>query len=165
MNILVEGPDGCGKSTLIKKILKEFKDLTLWHLTNKTPDTIEGIKFYDDKVNCIFDRGILSTYVYSKVFGDTKIPPKEDIQYVLNKMNVIIFCLPSNKQNYLKHFEKIKSYRKEEYTNMSLVYDEFQKLFNYCFVEYKECWNLDILTPGLDSTKFILKQLKNLRCF
>ena len=164
MNILVEGPDGCGKSTLIKKIHKDFKDHTIWHLTNKTPDVTEGIKFYEDKINCIFDRGIISTYVYSKVFKDTKAPSLEEVKYVLSKMDVIIFCLPIDKQSYLKHFEKLKSYRKEEYSVMEQVYEEFLKFFVYCFAEYKQCWNLDILTPSLDNTKFILTQLRNLRC-
>lgn len=128
MKILIEGPDASGKSTLCQYLSKKLCIDTL-HLTNTTPDVTEGIKFYDTlPENIILDRGILSSYVYSYVFKDTKIPSKEEISIVLNKMDFIILCLPWDFEKYIQHFENIKSLRKEEYQNMIDVYKEFKKL-------------------------------------
>ena len=160
MNILIEGPDGCGKSTFIKALQKEFKNHTIWHLTKTTPDVTEGPSFYRDKKNCIFDRGILSTYVYSKIFKDTKIPSQRDIKSILNKMDAVVFCLPFSKPLYLRHFQNLKNTREEEYSNMSDVFDEFTELYLKWFPELKNRWKLDIFERPEETTKYIIKNLK-----
>lgn len=134
MNILVEGPDATGKSSLIKTLI--IKNHIVLHLTKNTPDVTEGISFYNDKKNTIFDRGIISTYLYSKIFKDTNIPTLKEVESVLKKMDLIIICLPVNKERYLKHFENVKDTRLEDYNNMEQIYDAYLDFYNRICDDY-----------------------------
>ena len=68
MNIIIEGPDGVGKSTLVTK-LKEHYNIDSIRLSYKDP---KDINFYGrilEKTDCIFDRQFLSEIVYAPIFG------------------------------------------------------------------------------------------------
>ena len=58
MNIIIEGPDATGKTTLVEKILAKHPDMTLLHDTGKTKNCIITYIFLDTiirfyKINCI----------------------------------------------------------------------------------------------------------------
>lgn len=141
-NILIDGPDASGKSTLVKKIHSQLKSHEIIHLTKHTDDVRLGVKYYDGKFNKIFDRGILSNYVYSKVFKDTKAPSWSDVLKVLNKMEHIILCIPGPKDKYLQHFENIKTIRREEYDAMAEVWDGFVEVYMKITTHKVELYNL-----------------------
>lgn len=134
MNILVEGPDATGKSSLIKTLI--IKNHIVLHLTKNTPDVTEGPKFYNNKTNTIFDRGIISNYLYSKIFKDTNAPSLNEVESVLKKMDLIIICLPESKEKYLSHFEKVKNTRLEDYNNMETIYDSYLEFYNKICDDY-----------------------------
>lgn len=161
MNILIEGPDASGKSTLVQEILKEFPYLTHWHLTSSTPDVIEGIRFYENKLNTIYDRGIISTLVYSEIFKDTKKPTFSDVLWVLNKMDLIVFCIPHNKDKYLEHFQTISNTRNEQYKNMTKVYDKFYRIYKQLkLLKYFNCLRFDIFNNPEKTQERIINELK-----
>lgn len=161
MNILIEGPDASGKSTLVQEILKEFNYLTHWHLTSSTPDVTDGIQFYENKINCIFDRGIISTLVYSEVFKDTKKPPFSDVLWVLNRMDYIIFCLPHSKDKYLEHFREVSNTRHEDYKNMNKVYDKFNRIHKQLkLLNFFNCVRFDIFSNSQNTQERIINELK-----
>lgn len=165
MNILIEGPDASGKSTLVQEILREFPYLTHWHLTSSTPDVTEGIKFYENKLNCIFDRGIISTLVYSEIFKDTIKPTFSDVLWVLNRMDYIIFCIPQNKEKYLEHFQTISKERHEDYKNMTRVYDKFNRIYKQLkLLNYFNCSRFDIFRNAEKTQETQERIINELKC-
>lgn len=155
MKILVEGPDASGKSTLVE-ILKTELQLPVIHLTNETPDVTEGIKFYQSLGDCILDRGILSTYVYSKVFKDTRMPSLEEVEDILNLIDYVVLCLPFDYAKYENHFLKVSKERKELYNTMKEIYNEFLKLK---YILRKKFYVYDIFS-SLQTPNGVLRHLK-----
>lgn len=137
MNILVEGPDCTGKSTLIRHLQDRY-NLEYLHLKRINQDVWE---FYDDFCskeynNTVFDRGYISNIVYSTVFGDSKVLKPEQQAYFQDQVDVIIVCLPEDKSRYLKHFEKHKQIRHEDYDVMDIVYDEFREFITDSVIRF-----------------------------
>lgn len=64
---------------------------------------------------------------------------------------MIIICLPSNKLEYLKKFNRLKKSRKELYNDMEEVYDEFEKSFNLTFLKHKKVLRYNYQLQSLDT--------------
>lgn len=132
MNIIVDGPDGSGKSTVVDFLCNEF-NLLRHHLVKLKPnETVED--FYKKFIvnlklsdNNIFDRCYFSNIVYSRVFKDSKIVSEEIQKEILERTNFVIFCLPSY-DKYIEHFNSLRESRFELYSNMVPVYEEFKEL-------------------------------------
>ena len=69
MNIIIEGPDATGKTTLVEKILAKHPDMTLLHDTGKTKNDKEYYMSLLEKDNYIFDRFHLSEYIFPQIYG------------------------------------------------------------------------------------------------
>lgn len=133
MIVLIEGPDGTGKTTLAK-ILRDKYDFIYIHLgpcadIEKTyKELISKLKRYKEfKVNAVIDRAVYSNYVYSEIFGGDKLSSKKCGKF-LRLVDKIIMCLPKNKELYLKEFNNLKKERAELYNEMGQVYDKFKSL-------------------------------------
>lgn len=146
---ILEGPDGCGKSTVAKTI-QSVTGYPIIHLTYFSDpekmqaqyDYIEGMLRdwlfnSGDGDGYILDRFLLSNKVYQTVFQNGPIVKNYDSLYKLienqNMANVTyIHCLPNDKDRYLEHFKKMKEQREELYTDMdkmSQVYDLYREGF------------------------------------
>lgn len=77
MIIIVEGPDGAGKSTLIDKLLKSYPGSSYQHFSNPKTDEeawnywkvyAEAIEATDPTKVTIFDRSWYSDVVYGPIF-------------------------------------------------------------------------------------------------
>lgn len=68
MNIIIEGPDGVGKTTLVRK-LKEHYNIDSIRLSYKDPKDYNFYSTILEKTDCIFDRQFLSELVYPDIFN------------------------------------------------------------------------------------------------
>lgn len=67
MNIIIDGPDGVGKTTLVKK-LKEHYNIDSIRLSYKDPKNYDFYSTLLKKTDCIFDRQFLSEIIYPNIF-------------------------------------------------------------------------------------------------
>lgn len=134
MNIIVDGPDGSGKSTLVDFLSEKF-NLRKQHLVRLNPgETVED--FYEKFVlnlknsdNNIFDRCYFSNIVYSTVFNDSMVVSEKLQEKIFNSIDFVIFCLPTYNK-YIKNFNSLRENRFELYSNMAPVYKGFKELSN-----------------------------------
>lgn len=90
MLIFVEGPDGSGKSTLIKQLSEKY-------ITARVPKNAETVRVWNefqsihDGVMIVFDRSPLTEIIYRSVYGPKSSFSLEDCLTWL-KGNKIIFC-------------------------------------------------------------------------
>ena len=108
MNIIIEGPDGVGKSTLVTK-LKEHYNIDSIRLSYKDP---KDINFYGrilEKTDCIFDRQFLSEIVYAPIFGRECQLSWDDVYKLHEKtkeLGIKIFILDADTDEILNRINK-----------------------------------------------------------
>lgn len=135
MIILVEGPDGSGKTTLCNVFVKDY-GFEYIHLgpqkdIEKTyKDLIEKLK--NIKKDVVIDRAMLSNLVYSEIYGGQKLSTDKRAEFWM-LLDEIILCLPKNKNEYLNEFSKLKEEREELYKDkMETVYNFFNEFTDVC---------------------------------
>ena len=132
MNIIFEGPNCCGKSTLINKILltDEFNHFEVEHLSSKSPNTLEFHKqILKSDRDMIFDRFFIGELVYSEIYGRSpkySLADLKDMAYdsYLHDGTRIVLC-DADYDFIVSHMQD----RGEEY-NQDIVFNE-KRLFNY----------------------------------
>lgn len=127
MRILIDGPDGSGKSTLCDELVKQgFHYIHLERVDEDIDEywkrVINELKKYE---RVVMDRGFISNIIYSTVFGDTSMMSSDTLREQLDLLDVIVLAIPSNKYHYLHSFSSLCDSRLELYTEMSHIYDEF----------------------------------------
>lgn len=133
MRILIEGPDGSGKTTLCDELVK--RGYHYIHLSKPEGDVDEYMRDASNEStkydNVIIDRGVISNLVYSTIFKDTSIISSDVLYDFIAYMDLIILAIPSDKGRYLSDFDKLKTSREELYNDMEKIYDAYssQKLF------------------------------------
>ena len=159
MIVLIEGPDGAGKTTLCNELMRLDK---FYYLHLNKVDNIEEFyknlikdikRFKKHNINLIIDRAYISNIVYSKVYGGERLKG-DTILKIKKYIDKTIICLPSNKKKYLEEFEELKKVRKEEYGDMEKIYDGFS---NY-LKDNKDIIKHDRLKTEIKDLKEILKR-------
>lgn len=138
MIILVEGPDGSGKSTLCNNIIENHKASYI-HLSrpkNKLDIHSQFIHsmsaahlLNESGSDVILDRHFLSQIVYQGIFNDQNTIEKFSATAFMNIIDKIILCIPGDKNKYLDRFNNLKTNRYEMYQNMEDVYDAYLSLY------------------------------------
>ncbi len=96
MNIIIEGPDGAGKTTFATKGFKDYQ----YHHEGPPSSGYDLLKYYtnllDQWDNTIFDRHALSELVYGPLLrGQSRVSFEEvDLLYNYQKKDRLIICLP-----------------------------------------------------------------------
>ena len=96
LKVIIEGGDGTGKSTLIRKLLCSFDNVNTLHLSYRDATSREFYSNLLDINRIIFDRQFLSEIVYSTVFDRKCALSEEDINMLLKRceeLNVKILIL------------------------------------------------------------------------
>lgn len=128
--IVLEGPDGSGKTTLAKKLCKAL-DLQYMHLTYlENPEAMYAQFVKADTAlrlgGVLVDRYIMSNYVYSAVSNVPLVKHASkflyDLQGLINSDRVYhILCMSIDREAYLKEFERLSKERDEMYTSVSYM--------------------------------------------
>ncbi len=136
MIIVLEGPDGVGKSTLIEYLEKNiFNDTIKFKFSDKSNIMFEDYKtVLDSKNNLLIDRFNLSEDVYSTIYN--RMPKNSLLDHLktfslINEKNVLYFILYSSDLNLLVS-------RCHKRGDTKKVYDNLEKLNNYYYLIGKE---------------------------
>ena len=105
-NIVIEGPNNVGKSTLILKLLdrKEFRGWRTEHVTEKSPNTLD---FYDATLsNCemmIFDRHCIGETIYPYLFNRTPKITENDVVDLIEAHGDTLFVILSASLDFINN--------------------------------------------------------------
>lgn len=157
MNIIIEGCDGVGKTTLVNK-LKKYYGVDSIRLSYKDPTDFE---FYDrimEKSDCIFDRHFLSEIVYSKLFKRDSVIDSENSQKLLDKaqkLNIPIFILDTDKRVILDRLLARGTEHGTILNNISYLQDSFYTL--------STLYGIEIIDTTKVSFEEIVRKVENYR--
>ena len=175
MLILVEGPDGTGKTSLIKSLMSravdQEKEVYERHLTSKTIGKEGAESFYKEflrelteahlNTNLVYilDRAWVSNIVYTHIYEpEKKCVSKELTEALFSVTDEFYLCLPENREAYLNNFTKLASTRAETYPeNADKVYDEFAKFKTRENVCIWDIFGKDKKEPDIDWKEFFAK--------
>jgi len=107
MQIILEGPDGIGKSTLCEYLKDNYK-LDYIHNLADNPNTLE---YYLNQLNqynnVVIDRGSISELVYSNVYNrNIRMPWDDQIKFLESFNGIYIICYASNYNDLKTRFMK-----------------------------------------------------------
>lgn len=129
MIIIVEGPDGAGKSTLCS-LLQKSTGFVLKHLSYKDDNSFEA---YIERLlehNVIFDRFFHSELVYSKVMNRVCALNKDEVatlQVITSKVAEVIFCTAQVETLIKRAFVRGEDYINE--SHMAAIVSGYERLF------------------------------------
>lgn len=171
MIIIVEGPDGAGKSTLIKRIEKEFfnKKANIFRFSDTSDISFNDYKekLETDVDNIIIDRFNLSEDVYSTVYQ--RHPKNSLLDHLkvfslVEDLDVIYIILYSSNLNLLYERCHQRGDTEKVYNNLLNLNDYYYQIGKELRKIYpKNIKLIDIaITPNIfDDVKEILKEAQN----
>ena len=145
---ILEGPDGVGKTTLAKELVRQTGG-KYFHLRYRWPDKIfdyhTAIIRYAARsdVPVIIDRWWPSEAVYASCYRDGSPWPLQGrmADRVARKLGAVyIYCLPDSIEDAVRKHKKRQRIRYEMYSNIRLVTEMYWKLW-YGDIEHKDSGN------------------------
>jgi len=149
--IVLDGPDGAGKTVLANKLAARYNGVVIHHTWSEELET-RWYGYFEDTIKDVFeadqlviiDRLYLSQWIYHKAFRsdreDTWGESMKLIKGMIRELNGLeIICIPSDKQAYLSHYDELSEQREEMYDTMSAVYDGYM---HYTLDETYEVYDL-----------------------
>ena len=147
MLVIVEGPDGTGKTTLVKELCEHYNYLKVNDITKDTPSQFrmwnilmeECVKSYKKYV---IDRCFLSDWAYRLVKNDSfRSLDLYEISSLLNRPDVIyVFCNNDNAYTFAKNRGEYYIKSKEEHDKITNSYnfikDTMLKFTNVKVIDY-----------------------------
>lgn len=133
MRIIVDGNDGVGKTTLIKKLQKDLDIKSYIHLSSKDRADYDFYSALLDKQDVIFDRSFISERVYSHVlnrpFGSRLAYFEEDRLYRKAFENNYIIIIATSEE---------KVYSEGEFEAVIAKADNIDAYFEAVVNKYKD---------------------------
>lgn len=145
--VLLEGPDGAGKTTLAEHLVKHYGAIYIhstWspelelRMEDYMLQTLEMAKSVSQKRLVVLDRHFLSEIVYSAVFRADTTPDRSAFHAQMYHTffaptpfakSLLVMCLPEDKLQWSASFEQLKTEREEMYANVDKAYDGFAALW------------------------------------
>lgn len=176
--IVLDGPDAVGKTTLANHLVTKLGAKYL-HLTYRWPvkmfDYHSAALFYvlreAEKQPVVLDRWWPSEVAYANVYRDGS---KWPLAYRMFEKAALlhnfcyVFCLPINRQEYVRHFNAVKNRRVEMYDDrMEQIWDQFAMIYSVLVKERNSVMTYDFMTQGHDLDKVcqdILEETEDNRC-
>lgn len=172
MNIVLEGPDGAGKSTLATAIHERFerivttfgrmtgKRFTDWRIQHSggpaksTEEVEERTRVYNTNSRVIFDRHpAVSNPIYASLFHGIGGPSSTVINAFYDTRPLVIYCRSKNDRNHVikendllgEHVKKIH----REYPRLLYLYDQWAA--EYAQLIYRIEDNLDLFLRTVEA--------------
>lgn len=127
MQIVIEGCDGVGKTTIAKYLVTKFK-LGYLHFTgeDKKSKTFYNAMLY--KKNFVYDRGAISELVYPNIYERFSRLDMTDVRSIVSKhSNVFFIVLYGNEQSIVKNLSSEES--KTIKDNIDYINSKFKTIF------------------------------------
>jgi broad-specificity NMP kinase len=152
MKIIIEGADGTGKTTLIKKIIQKFNIKSYIHINRHDPNTYNFYYETVKKNDVIFDRHLIGEMIYPKVFNRKANLNKQTFEMLLKHIEdekCIIIILYTNNENLISRLKFKTDEYDEVIKNILEINRQFLeiaakyniKIFDTSQVTYKEIFN------------------------
>lgn len=150
MNIIIEGPDATGKTTLAEKLLANY-DLTTIHGTAKTPNTLSYYTELLHKDNQIFDRFHLSEYIFPQIYGRPFKLTYYDFKKITEEIiatNTFFIIFLTSDMSILN--ERLIARKEYDYLKEIIPQNELFKLYAEYFKQfnYDKYYVIDIAEPN-----------------
>lgn len=148
--IILDGPDGCGKTTLAEYFVEHHGAHYIhstWSedLETRMGEYMERTALVAAEISknqlVVMDRHWLSELVYADVYrgGSTRGAMHIDMHVLLTGVNrgALVCCLPKNLRASMQHFASLKDSRTEMYTDISEVLLAYEALWEGSEDKYK----------------------------
>lgn len=147
MNIILEGPDATGKTTLAEKLRDKY-NMSIHHSTSKTRnDLYYHLDLLDYRSNTIFDRFHLGEAVYPTIYNRESKLFEDDIDTINRRIidnNDILIIFTCSNLNII--YDRLKERGEDSFIpEMAKQNELFTELAEYCSnLNYKNFYVIDI---------------------
>jgi len=141
--IIIEGPDGTGKSTLAARL----RDLTLFHIEHYAEPPMTYDDFLRRKYKAcwlmtqkvIQDRcPIISEYVYGSAFGRSLISRKE-VDLIFERLDTPIFIYCNKEYEHVPDPKETAEYLEKLELNKNRIWDKYNNYFEDMRSNHRNC--------------------------
>lgn len=170
MNVIIEGPDATGKTTLAEKLQKKY-NMGYEHLTSSTPNDLKFHIDLLDKDNMVYDRFMCGELVYPEIYHREPKMTFNEVCKVMNKIvdnNDIFIIMYASDINILKErliergeIKYLKEIEQQNNLFQHVIYalDAFEYK-NFIAVDVSNLENYDKLDKFIDEA-FLKKNTLN----
>ena len=153
-NIVVEGCDGTGKTTLCKKLAERY-GWDVVHVTSKDPNDFDFYKQTLRKANVVYDRHFLGELIYPRVYnrkGNLSLYDAEWFTHYSCDTKTCVIVLTAS-------MDEIKR-RLTERGELKFVFDKVESI-NRQFLNLADRFNLRVFDTMVDSFEDICKYIES----
>lgn len=159
-NIVIEGPNNVGKSTLISK-LRDLPVFNNWHVERMTEHSPNTFAFYDGSLYCdkhiLYDRHCIGELVYPILFSRNIDLTLDDVQKIMQVNNDTLFIFVRADYTFIHNAYKNKNEEIDWYT-VAAERHMFDNIYNEC----KHLDNVLLFDASLDSTDNLIDYLNKI---
>ena len=153
-NIVVEGCDGTGKTTLCNKLAEKY-GFDVVHVTSKDPNDFDFYRQTLRKANVVYDRHFLGELIYPKIYnrkGNLSLYDAEWFTHYACETNTCVMVLTTS-------LDEIKR-RLTERGELKFVFDKVESI-NKNFLNLADRFNIRVFDTTVDSFESICSYIEN----